>query len=93
MFGANLVINESAFHADVILLLKVNFLTFVLLSSTHNLYSAFLVMSSFTSTNDVKIVSNFKTSIWLIILHAWIKSLLNFLYYKVGKSSFFSLSV
>ena len=31
MFGADLVINESAFHAGAILLLKVNFLTSVLL--------------------------------------------------------------
>ena len=37
MFGADLVINESAFHAGAILLLKVNFLTFVLLYSMYNL--------------------------------------------------------
>ena len=46
MFGVDLVINESTLHAGAILLLKVNFLTFVLLYSTYNLYSAFLVMSN-----------------------------------------------
>ena len=45
MFGADLVVNESAFHADAILLLKVNFLTFVLLYSTYSFYSAFRVIS------------------------------------------------
>ena len=43
IFGADLVNNESVFHAGAILLLKVNFLAFVLLYSTYNLYSAFLV--------------------------------------------------
>ena len=33
MFGADLIINESAFYAFAILLLKVNFLTLVLLYS------------------------------------------------------------
>ena len=45
MFGADLVVNESAFHAGAILLLKVNFLTFILPYSAYNLYSVFLVMS------------------------------------------------
>ena len=45
MFGADLVVNESTLHAGAVLSLKVNFLTFVLLYSTYNLYSAFLVMS------------------------------------------------
>ena len=45
MFRVDLAINESAFHAGAIVLPKVNFLTFVLLYSTYNLYSAFLVMS------------------------------------------------
>ena len=45
MFSADLVVNESAFHAGAILLIKVNFLTFVLLYSTYSLYSVFLVMS------------------------------------------------
>ena len=45
MFGVDLVINESTLHAGAILLLKVNFLTFVLLYSTYSLYSVFLVMS------------------------------------------------
>ena len=60
MFGADLVVNESTFHAGAILLLKVNFLTFVLLYSTYNLYSAFLVMSDLVG---VKNVSNFTSSI------------------------------
>ena len=45
MFGADLVVNESAFHAGAIMLLNVNFLTFVLLYLMHSLYSVFLVMS------------------------------------------------
>ena len=45
MFGADLEVNESAFHAGAIILFKVKFLTFVLLYSTYNLYSAFLVIS------------------------------------------------
>ena len=45
MFGADLVIKKSAIHAGAILLLKVNFPTFVLLYSAYNLYSAFLVLS------------------------------------------------
>ena len=64
--GADLVINESAIHADAILLPEVNFLTFVLLRSTYNLCSAFLVMSKLAG---VKNVSTFKSSIRLIILH------------------------
>ena len=53
MFGADLVINESAFHADAILMLKGNFLTFVLCS-------AFLVMSNLVG---VKTVPTYKPSI------------------------------
>ena len=59
-FGAELVVNESAFHADVILLLMVNFLTLVLLYSTYNLYSAFLVVSDLVG---LKKLSNFKSSV------------------------------
>ena len=59
MFGADLVVNENVFHAGAILLLKVNFLTFVLLYSTYNLYSTFLVMSDFVAVKT-KNVSNFK---------------------------------
>ena len=44
MFSADLVVNESAFHAGAILLIKVNFLTFVLLYSMYSLYSVFLVV-------------------------------------------------
>ena len=82
MFGADLVVNESAFHAGAILMQKVNFLTFVLLYSTYDLYSVFLVMSDLVG---VKNVSNFNSPIWLIILYTWIKSPLNLLYFKVGK--------
>ena len=53
MFGADLLINESAFHAGVILLFKVNFLTFVLLYSICNLYYAFLVMSNLVGVENV----------------------------------------
>ena len=60
MFGAALVVNESAFHAGAILLLEVNFLSFTLLYSTYNLYSVFLFMSDFVR---VKNVSNFKSPI------------------------------
>ena len=89
MFGADLGINESAFHASAILLLKVNFVTFVLLYSTYNLHFAFLVMYNLAGAENV---STFKSSILLIILYTWIKSPLNLLYFKVGKSSFSSLS-
>ena len=58
MFCADLVVNESVFHAGAILLLKVNFLTFVLLYSMYNLYSAFLIMSDLVG---VKKLSNFKS--------------------------------
>ena len=44
MFGADLEVNESAFHAGEILLLKVNFLTLVLLHSKYSSYSVFLVV-------------------------------------------------
>ena len=40
-----------------------------------------------------KQIIKLKSSIWLIILYTWIKSPLNLLYFKVGKSSFFSFSV
>ena len=60
MFEADVVVNGSAFHAGAVLLLKVNFLTFVLLYSTYNLYSAFLLMSDLVR---VKNISNFKLSI------------------------------
>ena len=60
MFGADVVVNESAFHAGAVLLLKVNFLTFVLLYSTYKLYSAFLVMSNLVG---VKTVPTYKPSI------------------------------
>ena len=56
--GADLVVSESAFHAGAILVLRVNFLTFVLLYSTYNLYSAFLVMSDLVG---VKNLANFKS--------------------------------
>ena len=49
MFGADLVVNESAFHTGSILLLKVNFVTFVLLYSMYDLCSEFLVMSDSVS--------------------------------------------
>ena len=84
MLGADLIVNESAFHAGALLLLKVNFLPFVLQYSMHNLSSAFLMFNLF----GVKSVSNFKYSIWLII---WIMSPVNHLYFKVGKSSSFIL--
>ena len=45
IFGAVLVVNESAFHAGAILLLNVNFLTLVLFNSIYNLKSVFVVMS------------------------------------------------
>ena len=54
MFGDDLVVIESAFHAGAILLLKVNCLTFVLLYSTYNLYSAFLVMSDLAGVINKK---------------------------------------
>ena len=60
MFGADLVVNKSAFHAGAMLLLKVNFLTVVLLYLTHNLYSAFLATSNFVGANKF---SNFESSI------------------------------
>ena len=53
MFDADLVINKSAIHAGAILLLMANFLTFVLLYSTYNLYSAFLVMSDLVGVKTV----------------------------------------
>ena len=56
MFGADSVVNKSAFHAGAILLLKVNFLTFVLLYSTYNLYSVFPFMSDLVG---VQSLSNF----------------------------------
>ena len=43
MFGIDLIVNESAFHAGEIT--KCELLTFVLLYSTYSLCSAFLVMS------------------------------------------------
>ena len=60
MFDSDLVVNEGAFQAGAILLLKVNLLTFVLLYSAYNLYSAFLFMSDLVG---VKNLSNFKSSI------------------------------
>ena len=60
MFGADLVVNECAFHAGAILLLRVNFLTVVLLYSTHNLYSVFLIMSDLVG---VKNIPTFQSSI------------------------------
>ena len=45
MFGAHLVVNESALLAGAILLLWVNFLIFLLLYATYSLYSVFLVTS------------------------------------------------
>ena len=45
MFGADLVVNKSASHAGAILLLRVNFRPFVLLHSTYNFYSVFLIKS------------------------------------------------
>ena len=60
MFGADLVVNESTLHAGAVLSLKVNFLTFVLLYSTYNLYSAFLVMSDLVGAKK-KIKKNYQT--------------------------------
>ena len=60
MFGVDLIVNESACHAGAFLLLRVNFLIFVLLYSAYNLYSAFLFMSDLVG---VKNLSNFKSSI------------------------------
>ena len=50
-FGADLVVNGSAFHAGGTLQLNANFLTFVLLHSTYSTYSAFLVMSDLVGVN------------------------------------------
>ena len=90
MFGADLVVNESAVHAGAIILLKVNFQTFVLLYSTYSLYSVFLALSDLVGAKNL---SDLKSSILLIILDALIKSPLNLLYFKVDKSSSFPLSV
>ena len=88
MFGADLVVNESAFHTGSILLLKVNFVTSVLLYSMYDLCSEFLVMSDLVGATTTTKKSNFKSSISLIILYIWIKSSLNLLQFKENKSSF-----
>ena len=53
MFGVDLLVNESACHAGAFLLLRVNFLIFVLLYSAYNLCSAFLIMSDLVGTKNV----------------------------------------
>ena len=58
MFGADLAVNDGSFYAGAIPLLNLNFLTFVLLYSMYNLYSAFLIMSDLVG---VKKLSNFKS--------------------------------
>ena len=62
MFGADLVVNDPTAKGE----------TFVLLYSTYNLYSVFLVVSDLVG---VKNVSNLKSSIWSILLYTWIKYL------------------
>ena len=58
MFGADYVVNDSAFHAGAILLLKVNLLAFVWLYSTYNLYSAFLAMSDLVGVKEMYPILN-----------------------------------